>query len=60
MISIAIEQFFKLTKKYIDNNVEIIINKIIKAYSISNKTYKTDKKDIIVLKVRYSEIIQAL
>lgn len=56
----AFGQFFNLQEKNVDNNIKIIIDEIIKAYNIGNRTYKTDKKDVIVPKVGYSEAMQAL
>lgn len=56
----AIGQFFNLSKKNIDNDIKVIIDKIAKVYNIGNKTNKTDKEDMIVFKVRYSKAIQAL
>ena len=34
-----------------------MINKIANVYSIDNKTYKTDTKDVIIFKVYYLEVI---
>lgn len=56
----TIELFFNLQEKKVDNDVEIIIDEITKADIISNKTHKTDKKDMIVPKFEYFEAIQAL
>lgn len=43
-----------------DNNWEININKIAKTYNTGNKTYKTDKKNIVIPKIKYFEVIKAL
>lgn len=56
----AIDQFFNLKKKKIDNNIEIIIDKIVKAYNIGEKTYKIDEEDVIISNIEYTEIMQAL
>lgn len=55
----VIDQFFNSKKKKIDNNVEVIIIKIIKAYSMGNKIHKIDEKDVIIPKVRYIKVMQA-
>lgn len=47
----AINHFFNLKSENINNNLKVIINKIAKSYSIKNKTYRIDKKDIIYLKL---------
>lgn len=49
-----------MKKKEVDDNLEVIVNEIAKAYSIENRTYKTNKKDIIIFKVEYFEIIKSL
>lgn len=36
------------------------MDKIVKAYNIDNKTYKTDKEDIVISKIRYFKAIKAL
>lgn len=58
--SMAIEQFLNPQEENIDNNVEVIIDEIAKAYSIGNKTHEMDEKDVIIPKVGYFEAIQAL
>ena len=60
IFSIVIGQFLKLQNKSINDNTEVIIDKIANAYIIGNRTHKTDKKDMIVLKVSYLDAIQAL
>lgn len=54
----AIKQFFNLQKEKIDNNLKIIINKIFKVYNIDNKTYKINKKNIIIFNIGYFKIIK--
>lgn len=58
MKSIAINQFLNSEDKKIDNNLKVIIDKIAKIYSIEYKIYKTDKRDIIISKVKYFTIIK--
>lgn len=36
----------------------IILNKIINIYNIGNRTYKIDKKNIIIPKIYYLKIMQ--
>lgn len=55
----AIQQFFKLQEKKLNNNLEVIINKIAKVYNISNKTYKIDRENIIISKFEYSKVMKA-
>lgn len=55
-----IRQFLNFKYKNVDNDIEIVIDEIIKAYSISNKTYKIDKKDVIMPKIGYLKIMQTL
>lgn len=56
----AIKQFLNLQREEIDNDLEVIVDEIAKAYSIDNKTYETDKKDIVIFKIGYSKAIKAL
>ena len=56
----VIEKFLKLKKEKFDNNVKVIMNKIVKAYSISDKSHETNKKYIIIPIFGYTETIQAL
>ena len=60
ILSIAIGQFLNLQDKSINNDTEIIVDKIANAYIIGNRTHKTDKKDMIMPKVSYLDVIQAL
>lgn len=57
MTSIAVTQFLNLQEDKVDNDMEIVVNKIVKAYSISNQIYETDKDDVIILNVRYIKAI---
>lgn len=56
--NIAIRQFFNLQIKEVDNDLKVIINKITKAYSIGDKTYKTDEENIIISNVGYFKAIK--
>lgn len=58
--NMAIWQFLNLQGKEIDDDFEVIIDKIAKAYSIGNKTHKIDKENVVIPKVKYSEIIKVL
>lgn len=53
----AIRQFLNSQEKKIGNDLEIIIDKIVKVYSIDDKTYKTNKENIIISKSGYFEIM---
>ena len=35
------------------------MDKIVKAYSIDDRTNKTDKEDVVISRVGYSEVIKA-
>lgn len=48
-----------MQEKNINDDLKIIINKIVKIYSINNKTYKINKKDIIIFRIRYFIEIKA-
>lgn len=60
MKSRAIGQFFNLQGKKIDDNLEVIVDKIAKIYSTGNKTYETYEEDIVIPKIGYSKAIKAL
>lgn len=55
----AIRQFFNPQKEDINNNLEVIMDKIAKASSIDNRFHKIDEKNIVILKIRYFEVIKA-
>lgn len=52
------QAIFQLARKKIDNNLEIIVDKITKTYNIGNKIYKTNREDIVIPKVGYSKAIK--
>lgn len=56
----AIGQFLISREKNIDDDVEVIIDEIAKAYSIGHRTHERDEEDVTVPKVGYSEAMQAL
>lgn len=56
----TIRQFFNLQEEKIDNDLKVIVDKITNAYSIDEKTYETDKEDVIILIIRYFEVIKTL
>lgn len=56
----AIRQFLNPREKNIDDDVEVIIDEIAKAYRIWDRTHERDEEDVTVPKVGYSEAIQAL
>lgn len=43
-----------------DDNLEVIVDKIAESYSVEDRTHETDEKDIIILKVVYFDVIKAL
>lgn len=49
----AIRQFLNLNKKEINNKFDEIVKKIAKAYSIGNKTYAKDKKNVVIPRISY-------
>lgn len=38
--------------------MEIIVNMIAKIFNIYNKIYKTDEKNVVILKIKYFKIIK--
>lgn len=56
----AIWQFLNSIEKQIDNKSGEILERIIKAYSIGDRYYQTDDKDVVIFRVNYSEVFQAL
>ena len=55
----AIGQFLNLQGEEVDNDLEVIVDKIAKAYSIGDKTHETDEEDNVIPRVRYFEAIKA-
>lgn len=47
-------------EKKVDNNFNIITDQIAKAYNVGDSSYKIDKEDMVILKVRYLEVMQDL
>lgn len=56
----AIGQFLNPREKNIDDDVEVIIDEIAKAYRIGDRTHERDEEDVTVPKVGYSGAMQAL
>ena len=56
----VIGQFFNSLNKNINNDTKVIVDKIVKVYSIGNKTHETNEKDVIVPKVSHLEVMQAI
>ena len=56
----AIRQFLNLQGEEIDTDLEIIMDEIAKAYSTGDRTHKMDEEDVVIPKVRYSEIMKSL
>lgn len=56
----VIRQFLNFNKKKIDDKSDKIVEKIAKAYSIENKTHKTDEQDIVISRLSYTKAFQAL
>lgn len=56
----AIGRFLNPEKEKVDNNVKVVIDKIVKAYGINDKTHKTDEEDMIIPKIRYTKVIQVM
>lgn len=40
--------------------MKFVVNKIVKSYNISNKTYETNEKNIIILQIKYTKLIYVL
>lgn len=47
-------------KKNVNNSIKIIVDKIAKTYNINNKIDKTNKKNMIIFKIRDFKAIPAL
>lgn len=58
--SMAIGQFLNLREENIDDDMEVIVDEIAKAYNIGDRTHETDEEVVTIPKVGYSEAIQAL
>lgn len=58
----AIEKLLNPQEEKANNNMEIVVDEIVKgyAYSIGDKTHETNEEDMIIPKVGYFEIIEAL
>lgn len=56
----AIGQLLNPREKNIDDDVEVIIDEIAKAYRIGDRTHERDEEDVTVPEVGYSEAMQAL
>ena len=56
----AIGQFLNSQGEEVDNDLDIIIDEIAKAYSTGDRTYETDEEDVIIPKFGYSEAMKAL
>lgn len=55
----AIGQFHNPQKEKVDDDLEVIVDKIAKAYNIDNRIYETNEEDIIISKIEYSEAMKA-
>lgn len=53
------KQFLNLQKKNVDNDIDVILEKIINVYNIDNRTYVADEKNVIVPKICYLKTMQA-
>lgn len=56
----AIDQFFNPQGEEVDNDLEVTVDKTPKAYSIGDRTHKTDEEDIAIPRVGYSEAMKVL
>lgn len=56
----AIGQFLNLREENVDDDMEVIVDEIAKAYNIGDRTHETDEEVVTIPKVGYSEAIQAL
>ena len=56
----TIGQFLNPQGEEVDDDLEVIMDKIAKAYSTGDRTYETDEEDIVIPRVGYSEVIKAL
>lgn len=59
-MSMTIAQFFNLQKKKVDDDVKVVINKIVKAFSMDDRTHETDEENMIIPKIGYTKAMQAL
>lgn len=58
--SMAIGQFLNPQEEKVDDDVEVIVDEIVKAYSTGDRTHETDEEDVIIPKVGCAEAMQAL
>ena len=56
----AIRQFLNPQGEKGDDDLEVIVDEIAKAYSIGDRTHETDEEDVVIPRVGYSEIMKAL
>ena len=58
--SMAIGQFLNPSEEEIDDESDEIVEGIAKAYSIGDRTHKTDEEDVVIPRVSHAEALQAL
>ena len=58
--SMAIGQFLNLQGEEVDDDLEVIMNEIAKAYSTSNKTHETNEEDVVIPKLGAMKAFQKL
>lgn len=56
----AINKFFNPESEEIDDDLEVIVDEIIKAYSVRDITHEKDEENDIIPKIGYFEIIKSL
>ncbi len=49
--SMAIGQFLNPQGEEVDDDLEVIVDKIAKAYSKDNRTHETDEEDVVIARV---------
>ena len=58
--SMAIDQFLNPQGEEVDDDLEVIVDEIAKAYSVGDRTHETDEEDIVIPSVGYSEAMKSL
>ena len=57
--SMAIRQFLNPQGEEVDDDLEVIVDKITKAYSTGDRTNETDEEDVVIPRVGYSKAMKA-
>lgn len=56
----VMKQFLNPIEEKVDDKSNKIVERIAKAYNTEDRTYKTDKEDVIIPQISHAEAFQAL